>query len=148
MMAEGIAAFRRATVRSALPGSNRGPLDYRHAIHVSWLAPSAAHIPDLPRSFRARARYPSGNDEGRTTLGRTSKSRNPLTTVASAFTAARFIDGEAISGKRLGLKMVDPVTGGWGKVPLDPESPSRSARPRYRSERFDSSASSIASTRR
>ncbi len=53
---------------------------------------------------------------------------NELTTVASAFTAARFINGEAISGKPLGLKiaagntpnLVDPVTGGWGNVLLDP----------------------------
>ena len=53
---------------------------------------------------------------------------NELTTVASAFTAARFIDGEAISGNPLGLRiaagnvpnLVDPVTGGWGKVLLDP----------------------------
>ncbi len=53
---------------------------------------------------------------------------NELTTVASAFTAARFINGEAISGKPLGLKiaagnapnLVDPVTGSWGKVLLDP----------------------------
>src|SRR5262249_40014895 len=51
-----------------------------------------------------------------------------LTTVASTFTAARFIDGEAISGKPLGLRiaagnapnLVDPTTGGWGKVLLDP----------------------------
>jgi len=53
---------------------------------------------------------------------------NELTTVASAFTAARFINGEAISGNPLGLKiaagnapnLVDPATGGWGKVLLDP----------------------------
>jgi hypothetical protein len=53
---------------------------------------------------------------------------NELTTVASAFTAARFINGEAISGRPLGLKiaagntpnLVDPVTGSWGKVLLDP----------------------------
>ena len=53
---------------------------------------------------------------------------NELTTVASAFTAARFINGESISGNRLGLKiaaenapnLVDPVTGKWGKVLLDP----------------------------
>ena len=53
---------------------------------------------------------------------------NELTTVASAFTAARFITGEAISGPALGLKiaagntpnLVDPVTGTWGKVLLDP----------------------------
>ncbi len=53
---------------------------------------------------------------------------NELTTVASAFTAARFINGEAISGHRLGLRiaagnapnLVDPATGGWGKVLLDP----------------------------
>ena len=53
---------------------------------------------------------------------------NELTTVASAFTAARFINGESISGKPLGLRiaagivanLVDPETGGWGKVILDP----------------------------
>jgi hypothetical protein len=53
---------------------------------------------------------------------------NELTTVASAFTSARFINGDAISGNPLGLKvaagnvpnLVDPVTGGWGKVLLDP----------------------------
>src|SRR5208282_2273853 len=53
---------------------------------------------------------------------------NELTTVASAFTAARFIDGESISGNPLGLRiaagnvpnLVDPTTGGWGKVLLDP----------------------------
>ena len=53
---------------------------------------------------------------------------NELTTVASAFTAARFINGEAISGNPLGLRiaagnapnLVDPCTGGWGKVLMDP----------------------------
>jgi hypothetical protein len=53
---------------------------------------------------------------------------NELTTVASTFTAARFISGEAISGNRLGLRiaagntpnLVDPETGGWGKVIVDP----------------------------
>src|SRR5271166_3808971 len=53
---------------------------------------------------------------------------NELTTVASAFTNARFINGTAISGNPLGLKiaagnvpnLVDPATGGWGKVLLDP----------------------------
>src|SRR5271157_3701817 len=53
---------------------------------------------------------------------------NELTTVASAFTHARFINGTGISGNPLGLKiaagnapnLVDPVTGGWGKVLLDP----------------------------
>jgi hypothetical protein len=53
---------------------------------------------------------------------------NELTTVASTFTAARFINGESISGKALGLRiaagnapnLVDPETGGWGKVLLDP----------------------------
>ncbi len=53
---------------------------------------------------------------------------NELTTVASAFTNARFISGDAISGNPLGLKiaagnvpnLVDPATGGWGKVLLDP----------------------------
>jgi len=53
---------------------------------------------------------------------------NELTTVASAFTAARFIEGEAISGGPLGLRiaagntpnLVDLQTGGWGKVIVDP----------------------------
>src|SRR5271167_600803 len=53
---------------------------------------------------------------------------NELTTVASAFTNARFISGDGISGNPLGLKiaagnvlnLVDLVTGGWGKVLLDP----------------------------
>jgi hypothetical protein len=53
---------------------------------------------------------------------------NELTTVASTFTSARFIKGEAISGNPLGLRiaagnapnLVDPATGGWGKVLLDP----------------------------
>ena len=53
---------------------------------------------------------------------------NELTTVASAFTSARFIKGEAISGNPLGLRiaagnapnLVDPATGKWGKVLLDP----------------------------
>jgi hypothetical protein len=44
------------------------------------------------------------------------------------FTAARFINGESISGNPLGLRiaagnapnLVDPVTGKWGKVLLDP----------------------------
>ena len=53
---------------------------------------------------------------------------NELTTVASAFTAAQFFHGEAISGKPLSLhiaagntpNLVDPVTGTWGKVLLDP----------------------------
>jgi hypothetical protein len=52
---------------------------------------------------------------------------NELTTVASAFTAARFIKGESISGNLLGLRiaagntpnLVDPETGGWGKVIVD-----------------------------
>ena len=53
---------------------------------------------------------------------------NELTTVASAFTAARFINGESISGNPLGLRiaagnvpnLVDPATGKWGKTLLDP----------------------------
>src|SRR5208283_4367048 len=53
---------------------------------------------------------------------------NELTTVASTFTAARFINGESISGKPLSLhiaagntpNLVDPVTGTWGKVLVDP----------------------------
>ena len=53
---------------------------------------------------------------------------NELTTVASTFTAARLINGEAISGKPLSLhiaagntpNLVDPATGTWGKVLLDP----------------------------
>jgi hypothetical protein len=51
-----------------------------------------------------------------------------LTTVASAFVGAQFIKGEAISGNPLGLRiaagnvpgLVDPTTGQWGKVLLDP----------------------------
>jgi hypothetical protein len=57
----------------------------------------------------------------------TSVTVNELTTVASAFTAARFIEGEAISGNPLGLRiaagntpnLVDLQTGGWGKVIVD-----------------------------
>jgi hypothetical protein len=53
---------------------------------------------------------------------------NELTTVASTFCAARFINGEAISGNALGLRiasgnvsnLVDPGTGTGGKVILDP----------------------------
>jgi hypothetical protein len=53
---------------------------------------------------------------------------NELTTVASAVTCARFLKGEALSGKPLGLRiaagntpnLVGPETGGWGKVLLDP----------------------------
>ncbi|HEX5498193.1 MAG TPA: hypothetical protein VFX03_03160, partial [Thermomicrobiales bacterium] len=53
---------------------------------------------------------------------------NELTTVAAVFTAARFIDGGAIAGSPLGLRiaagnapnLVDPATGGWGAVLLDP----------------------------
>jgi hypothetical protein len=48
--------------------------------------------------------------------------------VASAFTAARFINGTSISGNSLGLRiaagnasnLVDPTTGTWGRVLLDP----------------------------
>jgi ethanolamine utilization protein EutQ (cupin superfamily) len=53
---------------------------------------------------------------------------NELTTVASVFTSAQFINGESISGNPLGLRiaagnapnLVDPITGTWGKVLLDP----------------------------
>ncbi|HYV36550.1 MAG TPA: hypothetical protein VE988_12635, partial [Gemmataceae bacterium] len=53
---------------------------------------------------------------------------NELTTVASTFTAARFITGESIAGKPLGLRiasenvpnLVDTTTGGFGKVIVDP----------------------------
>ena len=52
---------------------------------------------------------------------------NELTTVASAFTAARFIHGGAISGNALGLRiaamnvpnLVNLQTGGWGSVIID-----------------------------
>ena len=52
---------------------------------------------------------------------------NELTTVASVFTSARFIDGVKISGNPLGVQiaarnapnLVDPMTGKWGKVVLD-----------------------------
>lgn len=54
---------------------------------------------------------------------------NELTTVASTFTAARFMNGDAISGNPLGLKiaagntpnLVDPATGGWGQGPTGPD---------------------------
>ena len=53
---------------------------------------------------------------------------NELSTVASAFTAAQFIKAGSISGNPLGLRiaagnvpnLVDPATGTWGKVLLDP----------------------------
>ena len=52
---------------------------------------------------------------------------NELTTVASAFAAARFIRGESISGNPLGLRiaaanvpnLVNLQTGGWGSVIID-----------------------------
>ena len=52
---------------------------------------------------------------------------NELTTVASAFTAARFIQGESISGNPLGLRIaamnvpnfVNLQSGGWGSVIID-----------------------------
>ena len=52
---------------------------------------------------------------------------NELTTVASAFTAARFIQGGSISGNALGLRiaaanvpnLVNLQTGGWGSVIID-----------------------------
>ena len=52
---------------------------------------------------------------------------NELTTVASAFTAARFIQGESISGNLLGLRiaamnvpnLVNLQSGGWGSVIID-----------------------------
>jgi hypothetical protein len=52
---------------------------------------------------------------------------NEFTTVASAFTAARFIQGESISGNPLGLRiaamnvpnLVNLQTGGWGSVIID-----------------------------
>ena len=52
---------------------------------------------------------------------------NELTTVASAFTAARFIRGESISGNPLGLRiaamnvpnLVNLQNGGWGSVIID-----------------------------
>ena len=53
---------------------------------------------------------------------------NELTTVASAFTCARFINGDSISGNSLGLhiaagnapNLVDPATGKPGEVLLNP----------------------------
>ena len=52
---------------------------------------------------------------------------NEFTTVASAFTAARFIQGESISGNPLGLRiaamnvpnLVNLQSGGWGSVIID-----------------------------
>ena len=53
---------------------------------------------------------------------------NELTTVASAFTNAQLIHGDEISGNALSLRvaagnvpnLVDPATGGWSEVLLDP----------------------------
>src|SRR5947209_1055653 len=50
-----------------------------------------------------------------------------FTTVASAFTAARFIQGESISGNKLGLRiaamnvpnLANLETGSWGSVIVD-----------------------------
>src|SRR6516225_5911768 len=66
-----------------------------------------------------------------TVLGNTPPAKiviNELTTAASTFTSARFIKGEGISGNPLGLRiaagnapnLVDPETGKWGKVLIDP----------------------------
>lgn len=60
---------------------------------------------------------------------------NELTTVASVFTNARFINGTAISGNDVGLRiaagnvpnLVDPSTGTWGKVVLNPLNSSQTA---------------------
>ena len=82
----------------------------------------------------AKAKQGSGDNSAiilLSVLGKKSPDRvviNELTTVASAYTAARFISGTAISGNPLGLRiaagnvpnLVDPVTGTWGKVLLDP----------------------------
>jgi hypothetical protein len=59
---------------------------------------------------------------------------NEFTTVASAFTAARFIEGDSLSGNPLGLRVaamnvpnfVDLNTGNWGRAILDPFSSYRS----------------------
>ena len=59
---------------------------------------------------------------------------NELTTVASAFTAARFIQGESISGNPLGLRIaamnvpnfVNLQSGSWGSVIIDPLNSNRS----------------------
>ncbi|AMA57029.1 hypothetical protein BCCGELA001_12765 [Bradyrhizobium sp. CCGE-LA001] len=66
-----------------------------------------------------------------TTLGTTAPKEatiNELTTVASVWTGAQFLKGEALSGHALGLKiaagnvpnLVDLTTGGWGTVVQDP----------------------------
>jgi streptogramin lyase len=60
---------------------------------------------------------------------------NELTTVASAFTAAQFIHGEAISGNPLGLRIaaanvsnfVNLETGKWGHTLLDPVNSTQTA---------------------
>jgi hypothetical protein len=59
---------------------------------------------------------------------------NEFTTVASAFTAAQFLKGGAISGNPLGLRIaamnvpnfVNLQTGGWGSVIIDPLNSNRS----------------------
>jgi hypothetical protein len=82
----------------------------------------------------AKSKQGSGNDPAITLLSVLGNHPpdnvvvNELTTVASAFTAARFISGTSISGNALGLRiaagnapnLVDPVTGSWGKVLIDP----------------------------
>jgi hypothetical protein len=92
---------------------------------------SADHVPSGTSSLYLVA---SGGKQGidlLAVLGENPPSEvvvNELTTVASAFTNARFIKGESISGNPLGLKiaaanvsnLVDPATGGWGSVLLDP----------------------------
>jgi len=83
----------------------------------------------VPKASKASGDYPAiallsvlgGNPPASVTI-------NELTTVASAFTNARFINGDGISGNPLGLKiaagnvpnLVDPVSGTWGKVLMDP----------------------------
>ena len=88
----------------------------------------------VAKGGRPAAKQPSGDDPAlalMTVLGSKAPPKvviNELTTVASAFTAARFINGEAIFGNPLGLRiaagnvpnLVDPATGSWGKVLLDP----------------------------
>src|ERR1700689_1582826 len=95
---------------------------------------SAEESPDSILYIVAKGGVPAGNRGGGdnpaialiSVLGNKPPTQiviNELTTVASAFTAARFINGESISGNLLGLKiaagnapnLVDPETGGRGK---------------------------------
>jgi hypothetical protein len=113
----------------------QGKSDKNGAFKLNFdYTPNGSVLYLIAKGGAPKAAASKGNKDGivLTTLLGTSLPKtvtiNELTTVASAFAAARFINGDAISGKPLGLQiaagnapnLVDPVTGGWGKVLLDP----------------------------